>query len=194
MHFSIWGKLWGPPTLGCSQTGPLQPCGCGRPRLWTGRGRWSSAGPASTGTAPPRRCSALDGTEWNQLQQNPQHPPSQKPEPPRARRKFRMWLRTHDPLLHGVQGQVLAGHLRAHRGGGRASYVWCWRSRRMKGHLRCLTEPGSTWWRGQRWGTAAGHSSTGQQTGFSVDKPSVGWSGLPTETGHSKHAACVRIS
>jgi len=55
--------------LWCWRTGPRPPCGCGTPRPGTGTGRWSSAGRASTGTAPPRPCSAPRGTGWSRLQE-----------------------------------------------------------------------------------------------------------------------------
>lgn len=55
-------------TLWCSQTGPLRPCGCGRLHPWTDRGRWSSAEPASTKATLLHRCSAPNGTGWNQLE------------------------------------------------------------------------------------------------------------------------------
>lgn len=47
---------------------------------------------------------------------------------------------------------------------------------------QCRTEPGWASWKEQRWERAAGHSSTGQQTDSSEDKPPEGWSGPPTRT------------
>ena len=55
-------------TLWCWRTGPHRPCGCGTPRLWTGRGRWSSAEPASTGRGPQHPWSGPRGTGWTRLE------------------------------------------------------------------------------------------------------------------------------
>lgn len=176
-------------TLWCWRTDPLQPCGCGRLRPWTDRGRWSSAERASTETTLLRRCSAPRDTGWTRLDTEQREDTSEYKSGARINTN-EWWVYegetislTNNPLLHGVQWQVFTRHLKTREyfllfiSKYWAFSVWCW------SYWQCLTVQGWAWWREQRWERAAGRSSTGQPTDSSGGRPSEDWPTHRTGTG-----------